>query len=396
DKIYILNTNGTIDPNFNISGFYSNRTQKNLELTPDNKVLVFDLVLKRLLSNGTIDQGFSTNFSNRYRIEASKILANGKILIAGSFSTPSGEIENKVYRLLSNGRIDSTFSLSARANGAFRTMTTLANGKILLSGEFTSYNGVAVNNVVRLNADGTNDMSFSIAGTFNGAINSIAELTDGSLLVGGSFNEYNGNPVSGLLKFDANGTLVSNFNASLKIIIGDFTSIVNDILVMPNGKIVIGGWFNSVNGIRANNIAMINSNGSTDMEFNQFETLPPSIFKVVKDGNSGNWIVAGSFDTFGGHKTFGIARVLSNGAVDTTFKHETNHTSSFYSYESLGGLAVDGNGNIHFSAKGKPYNNLYYAEYLFKYSISLNPNGSVIENSFFATSANTLHAPWIN
>jgi uncharacterized delta-60 repeat protein len=393
DRIYTLNSNGTLDENFTVNSYSNNRSIKNLEVTSDNKVLVVDPTIRRLNSNGINDPSFVTNLLPGYRVEVSKILANGKILLAGSFRTQFGTNENKVYRLLSNGRVDSTFSLSARANGSFRTLTTLTNGKILLSGSFTSYNGVAVNNVVRLNADGTNDNTFNISGSFNSVINVISELTDGSLIVGGSFTEYNGNPVSGLLKFDADGALVSSFNPILKNYTGGFTSTVNDVLVLPNGKLVIGGRFISVNGIRANNIALVNPNGRTDLEFNQFETVAPSIAKVIKEGNTGNWIVAGAFDTFNGHQTFGIARLLSNGSVDTTFKHSSNHISSFYSYEKIYGLVVNGSGNIYFSAQGKGYIPSLDDAALFYFSAALRPDGSMIETSILSLNEENTSPP---
>lgn len=396
DRIYTLNADGTRDQTFLSIGFSSNRSIKNIEVTSDNKVLVVDPTIRRLNPNGSNDPGFATNLLQGYRVEVSKVLSDGKILIGGSFRTQFGTNENKVYRLLSNGRVDSTFSLSARANGGFRTLTTLANGKILLSGSFTSYNGVAANNIVRLNADGTNDISFAISGSFNESINSITELTDGSLLVGGYFTAYNGNPVSGLLKFDANGNLIPGYNMILKSHINNLTSCINDVLELPNGKIVIGGRFNAVNGVKANNIAILNPDGSTDLEFNQFQTITPRISKVIKDGNSGNWIVAGAFDTFNNHKTFGIARLFPNGSVDTTFKYESNHISSIYSFDFIRSLVVDGNGNIYFSAQGIGilYSHLIPDNY--RYSAALRSNGSIIDNSFFTVNERNTNVPFAN
>jgi len=379
DRLFVLNSNGTLDAAFTINAF-ADRQNSTIEIAPNGKPIVYSYALKQLNPNGTVDVTFNTNLPQGYRVSVFKVLEDGKILVGGNLTTASGVEEHKIYRLLENGRIDSTFSLSARANGDITTLTSLGSRKIIIGGSFTSYNGLAVNKLVRLHSDGSFDNTFVATGSFGGEIKAIAELEDGSLLIGSSANQMD---ASALVKLDENGSINTSFTGRVKSYYGNYV-FINDILQLPSGKIVIGGFFHSINGIRANNIGMINPDGSTDLAFNQIKTITPNISKVMKEPNTGKWIVAGSFDTFNGHITFGIARLLANGAVDTSFRHIPNHISSLYTYESINALAADGSGNIYFTAKGKPQVGVLPYNYTFNYSAALLPNGDLDENSRFS------------
>src|SRR5690606_10510140 len=91
-----------------------------------------------------------------------------------------------------DGTPDPTFNVGNGFNASIRTLALQADGKILVGGEFTSFNNTTTNRIVRLNANGTKDNSFVIGDGFNLPVQTIAVQDDGKILIGGHFNFYNG------------------------------------------------------------------------------------------------------------------------------------------------------------------------------------------------------------
>ncbi len=67
--------------------------------------------------------------------------------------------------------------------------TSSSDGKILVGGRFTSYNGVATGHVVRVNIDGSLDATFN-TGTWlndaNSAVFSVVVRADGKIIIDGA------------------------------------------------------------------------------------------------------------------------------------------------------------------------------------------------------------------
>lgn len=375
DRVYRINANGTLDESFTINGEYYGRELKNLILQPDGKVIFGSYPFARTLANGNPDPSFATNLPTPYRVLASELLSDGKILAA----VQSGN-DTRIYRLLTNGRIDTNYSLNARANGAINVIKKLNNGKFIVVGDFTNYNGVALNRIFRLNADGSYDNTFNSNAGFDAKVTVIQELTDSTLIIGGDFSSYNNFPAKCIVKLNSDGSRFAAFNAQVSAFNNQF-SRVNDILVLSTGRILIGGQFNFVNNNRVNNVGALNADGTTDDSFNNHITVLPRITKVIKVPNSGKWIVAGRFDTFNGFKTFGVARLNANGSVDTTFKHNPTIEPSFYTFENVTDLEYDAEGNLYVIANA--FNKFGISSQYgdFNYSAALNSNGSLKENS---------------
>src|SRR5262249_33201386 len=82
------------------------------------------------------------------------------------------------------------------------------SGRLYVGGDFTTYNGTEVTRVVRLNPDGTVDTTFATGVGFNDSVRSIAPAGDGSgnVYVGGDFTNYKGTPANDLVRLHADGT----------------------------------------------------------------------------------------------------------------------------------------------------------------------------------------------
>jgi hypothetical protein len=109
---------------------------------------------------------------------------------------------NKFIRLEENGNIDNTClnNIGTGANGTINVIQLQQDGKILLGGTFNSFNGFAANNIIRLNVNCSIDSNFNLGTGFNSSVNDIFVMLDENILVGGDFTSFNGNPVKGLVK----------------------------------------------------------------------------------------------------------------------------------------------------------------------------------------------------
>ena len=90
------------------------------------------------------------------------------------------------------GDIAQSYGATPGFNGTVSAIATQTDGKILVGGSFTSYKGVTENRIIRLNSDGTKDNSFNTGTGFDATVYTIEIQADGKILVGGNFSSYNG------------------------------------------------------------------------------------------------------------------------------------------------------------------------------------------------------------
>jgi uncharacterized delta-60 repeat protein len=148
------------------------------------------------------------------------------------------------------------------ATASFLTRIAIQpDGNILLTGgSFTTFNGVTVNGIVRLNADGTRDTAFTTntgtgvaVGSFQ-AINSAAIQTDGKIGLGGFFTTFNGTTANRVVRLNSNGTRDTAFTTNNGT---GASGGVMFISIQPDTKIVLGGEFTTFNGTTVNRFARI-------------------------------------------------------------------------------------------------------------------------------------------
>jgi len=161
--------------------------------------------IARINSNALLDTSFvtGTGFSTPQGggpavVNTIAIQADQKVIVGGFFQSYSGVSANTIIRLHPNGIRDTSFPTNNFVSQArINDIEIQSNGRIVVGGEFTSYGGVTVNRIARLNANGSLDTTFSVGTGFNqGEINKISILPDGKLLIGGRFfTTYKGTTV---------------------------------------------------------------------------------------------------------------------------------------------------------------------------------------------------------
>jgi uncharacterized delta-60 repeat protein len=197
------------------------------------------------------------------------------------------------------------------------------DGKILLAGEITQYNGQPFHGLLRLNTNGSIDTSFNLGSGFSfgeyiARINQVHLLPDGKMLVAGMFTSFNGTPCAGIVRLNANGVLDTTFTSPVfNYTDAAIQNCVYDIAVTDEGKIYLGGNFKLLsNGARA--LVRLSSNGSLDTSFDTvyFSDSYPAILSLALNAN-GSVIAGGNFNFSPGSS--GIAQLTANGSLDPEF-----------------------------------------------------------------------------
>ncbi len=174
-----------------------------------------------------------------------------------------------------SGAALSGFSPNIKTLGYVSSSTKLADGRVILGGTFTEANGVAINNLLRLDRDGNFDPTFT-----NGPLGQVTAVKDiaGGLYVSGVFNFVGQTPRLALAKFDSqSGTLDQNWAPAVDGVVRGFTGDANGIYT-------IGGTY-VVNGTPGRCVAKLSpSTGALDVAWS------PAITNIAAGASCGRSI----------------------------------------------------------------------------------------------------------
>ncbi len=274
-----------------------------------------------------------------------EIQPDGKLLAGGFFVTFNGVATPGIVRLNTDGSRDTTFNTGTGTDGSIASIALQPDGKVLIGGDFSSYNGFASNNIARLNADGSRDDTFNVGTGFDDEVYDVELQTDGQIVVGGTFENYMGGFHSGLVRLNSTGTVDTSFTPPA---LGGISE-VRTITQQSTGKLVISGDFKNPGPTNSNNIARLNVDGSVDPTFVSGTGFGPD---VVVDGVTvavidvaqqinGQLIVVGSFPMYNGVARRNIVRLGIDGALDPSFVQ----TGSGFD-EQVNSVAILPNGQI--------------------------------------------------
>ncbi len=290
--------------------------------------------LARFNSDGTLDTGFAVNFN--YTVNSVLVQPDGKIVVGGSFTMVNGLARTGLVRLNANGTVDTTFTTGSGAYGVFAIVRQPADGKLIIGGSFTFYNGAAANRLARLNADGTLDSANFSVGATQGiadtpdpfdfiAVNALAlDPVTGKVVVGGSFVAHaNGTSVGRIARFNTNGTLDTSFATGT-----GFNGTVNALAFDATSKVLVGGVFTDYNGTAGvNRLARLTETGAVDSTFITGTGANSTVNAIAYDGANDRWLIGGSFTSYNGSATFNrLLRLNAAGALDTAFNPNVNST----------------------------------------------------------------------
>lgn len=361
-----LEPNGSLDPDFIPGNIGPNGSIDAVEILEDGKILViggfstYDGIkrerLARLLQDGTLDLEFKAEIDNDPWIRDMAVLKDGSILIAGSISTELYNQEPYLIRLYPDGKRDYTFKLELGIEGDYfgiSDITLQSDGKIFVSGYNEDIGPLTF--LIRLNNDGSLDPTFSLrniqgADDVRQGVNEVLIQPDGKILIFGGFTRYEGVFVGGLARLFPDGTFDSSFDPGTGVYGSDDTDYngITKALLQDDGKILIYG-LNSFNGIeKPNRVVRINSDGSLDSSFNP--ALRVNALGVIEP--NGKILVYSNENN-----TNFLRKLNNNGSIDTRFEPvKVSFVQS--SYFNFNNIYLQKDGKILISGIFKSINNI--------------------------------------
>lgn len=242
---------------------------------------------------------------------------DGNILLGGSFTTFNGYASKGIIRILPSGRRDSTFHAGTGVDTRVNKLKSMSNGKIVLGGAFSFYNGTAAGNIIRLMPDGSVDTSFKSGAGLNNEVLSMYLTADSGIIVAGFFSQYQGQMVTQPIKILSNGQRDLSFNAGgAGLTMG---TIADAMVVQTDGKILLGGTFTLYNGVPASKIIRLHPDGSRDTSFNTGTGFSGGNVIAICLQPDGKILVGGSFTSFNGAASNRIIRLMPDGSRDISF-----------------------------------------------------------------------------
>ena len=301
------------------------------------------------IAAGNLDPTY--RWVNNGAVIATAVQPNGKRIIAGSFEYVGGDLSPGIARLNVDGSRDTGFA--SKPQGWVTCVIVQPDGKILIGGsilgfEEGGYGFVVRRGIARLNADGSLDMTFNP--NANSDVNTITLQPDGRILIGGSFTTLQPNGAASatvrnrVARLNADGTVDANFNPNVN-------AFVTSVALQTDGKVLIGGGFTSLQPNEAaspttrNNIARVNADGSMDTEFDPNANGFTFCLATQADGKI---LVGGNFTALQPNGASSatvrsrIARLHADGALDTGFDPSANANVSTFAIQTDGKIIIGG------------------------------------------------------
>src|SRR5438309_2936507 len=287
---------------------------------PDGKVVaagrftfantVFRNRIARFNFDGSLDSSFDPGTGADGEITAAVLQSDGRIIVAGRFTSFNGFTHNGICRLNADGSVDQKFGLGSGIHLVL-ALALQSDGRIIVGGQFSNVDFTPRFNLARLNTDGSVDLSFDPGSGPSGDVNAIVIQSDGAIVIGGTFIGYNGFARGGVARVLGNGALDPSFDSSFGT-----GGNVFALALQHNGQIVLGGRFVQYSGTNRTFIARIFGDGSLDFGFNPMPNDWVQSLAVEPDDRI---LVGGFFTGINGFGRNRIARLSTNGSVDLTF-----------------------------------------------------------------------------
>ena len=373
---------GDLDPNFGVGGWQTSNVQNGVDfarataLQSDGKIVAVGEIggavgLARYNPDGSLDSSFGTNgrqitILSGYDVDMRSVAIqpDGKIIVAGGYSTYADEQDFILYRYLADGTLDAAFGDNGILFGAFSSLPDcdLANGfdlvlqpdgKIIAAGYAycDDITGMSYNfALARYFSGGSLDISFSSDGMLTVDFDydddkafALALQTDGKIVAAGSSNSN-----FALIRCNPNGSLDTSFNSYGKVTTSfGVQAEAFDVLLQPDGKVIATG---SLLGSSDFALARYSTYGTLDTSFDgdgkvttdlsADEYLFSSALQL--DGK----IVVAGYGLISGTYDFVLVRYAPNGSLDPTLDDDGWLTTDFGGDDIIRGIVLQPDNKI--------------------------------------------------
>jgi uncharacterized delta-60 repeat protein len=293
--------------------------------------------LARLTPQGAPDPNFAPTNPPNGSVYVIYREPDGSYLVGGGFGVPA----NNLARYLADGSSDPAFQIGSGFDGSVYALLVQPDGGIVVGGTFGNVQGPERQALVRLLPGGARDDTFqtSVAGLngnlSGGAVYALAAQPDGKLLIGGSFGAVLGVPLQYVARLWPDGQLDTSFDPG-----SGADNYVDTIAVQPDGKILIAGAFNFIDGLHRRHIARLMPDGSPDLSFGYDNSgVNGTVFQMSLQPD-GSIYVVGDFGEANGAVVARCAHFWADGTLDTTFNPGIDFNDNVYA------LATGADGSV--------------------------------------------------
>ena len=291
-----------------------------------------------VFTGGCCDQGYVRDVAQQ---------SDGRLIVVGHFEQVNQFDEEvqvgRIVRLHTDGTLDE-FSCVPGASGYVYVVKLLSDDRILIGGSFDTYDGINCSRIALLDSDGIVDETFAGNVSLNGAVHEIEVTGDYS---GGTLGIYVGGQFTNkIIKLNEDGTTDESFNvgSGFSSSIGGANPRVSSIKVQSDNKVLVGHWFQEYDGVDCGKgLTLLNSDGTRDNNF--LSVFFDDVWVDAPDDNDhrggvntialqddGKIIVGGWFDNANGLWQSRIARLEYTYPVGSTSIDTTFDIGFGFSY----------------------------------------------------------------
>lgn len=323
-----FHSDGSLDPNYPVGTGYAGNARA-CALQQDGKLIVAGgslfnganvPFLTRLTVDGELDPTFDVG-DGPYNIDIPVVFGGiliagpDEIYVTGNFNLwDLTEEVSCIIRIRGDGSRDRTFTPAffrpdrnlPDLNRAFLgRVNRYSDGRLLLQGLFDKVNGKAQKDLVRLNPDGSIDETFQIGSgpvTFidpNANVLDTFVQPDGKAIITGTFHEFNGIPVTGIVRLNEDGSVDTGFSVSIASK-GPFAAM-GRVQMDSSGRLLINGFFDTVNETASSHLVRLLPDGQVDAGFKLDARFTPRSFlaEIMRITNAGNLVLVGNLEVDG-------------------------------------------------------------------------------------------------
>lgn len=351
---------------------------------------------------GTLDTSFDPDEGPDFVVNIAAPLADGKILIGGSFSEYNAVSRKGIARINADGTLDTSFNpgtgipvMTGVTTITINDIEVLSNGKILVAGAFPTFNDAAKNCMVRLNTDGSLDATFTLDARITNMVDvkAITLQPDGKIIITGSFKITGAR--GGIARLNSDGSIDESFEFTLPNASTNNPNFYTSLL-QPDGKILVGGSINRTASVFVL-LERLNADGSKDESFSSL--LYTSTATPITSGGAvtslalqadGKIIAGGGFIYEAGSlRKLNLIRLNANGTYDATFNTGTTVGTGLTS--RVNAIKIQPDGKIIIAGGFANFNGTSR-----RGLARINANGSLdtsfaVGNGFLATSVYTMN-----
>jgi uncharacterized delta-60 repeat protein len=303
--------------------------------------------IARFNPDGTYDTTFNvgTGLNNAPFSGATVLpLSDGKVYLSGSFTSYNGTTANRIIKLNENGSIDTSFDYGIGFNVTTTRVAVDSNDKIYVgsSGASGNYQGVSTGRLVRLNTDGTRDNTFSTGVGFNNTVIDVKLDSSDKVYVSGYFTTYQGTTARGIIRLNPDASIDTGFSYGTGVT-NTGNNVVNNIeLIQSEGKILLYGMLTGYNGTSANRIIKLNEDGTIEPTFlaNIGTGFNDRVFEA-KITSYGTILCTGSFTSYNGVTTNRSIELNLDGTIYKAFPQSSLYNAYLLNDDVFLGLTLN-------------------------------------------------------